>query len=65
MPNRRPSNSNQDDPANHPIAWFCALLRAVDRNDETLIDEALERLEKLGYFVVPYPPRDGGTKGVA
>jgi hypothetical protein len=37
----------------------------VDRNDETLIDEALARLETLGYFVVPYPPRDCGKKGVA
>jgi hypothetical protein len=65
MSKRRRPNSHRDDPTNHPIAWFSALLRAVDRNDETSVNEALARLERLGYFVVPMPPKDDGRKGVA
>jgi hypothetical protein len=48
----------------HPIAWFSALLRGVDRNDKALVDNAQNHLERLGYFVVPMPPKDSCRKGV-
>jgi hypothetical protein len=61
-PKRPPRPANNG--SNHPIAWFSALLRGVDRNDKSLIDEAQDRLEQLGFFVVPMPPprptRQGG-----
>jgi len=52
-----------DDGSNHPIAWFSALLRGVDRDDKSLISEAQERLEQLGFFVVPMPPPRPGRQG--
>jgi hypothetical protein len=64
MPKRPRSDSSPLGGENHPIAWFSTLLRAVDRNDQALVAEALARLERLGYFVVPYPPKDRGRQGV-
>ena len=52
------------DGENHPIAWFSALLRGVDRDDKALVEEAEKRLERLGYFVVPFPREGCGRKGV-
>jgi hypothetical protein len=49
----------------HPIVWFSALLRGVESNDPSLVHEAQACLERLGYFVVPYPPKDPDKKGVA
>jgi hypothetical protein len=40
-----------DDAGGHPIAWFSALLRGVDRADSALIDASLVRLKQLGYSV--------------
>ena len=65
MSKRDRSNTDPSDPANHPIAWFSALLRGVDRNDKDLVNQAQDRLEQLGYFVVPMPPKGEGRKGVA
>jgi len=52
-----------DNGSNYPIAWFSALLRGVDRDDKRLIDEAQDRLEQLGFFVVPMPPPRPGRQG--
>ncbi|MFI5456826.1 MAG: hypothetical protein ACHRXM_15370 [Isosphaerales bacterium] len=65
MPKRYRSHLHQTEGENHPIAWFSALLRGVDRNDKTLVDEAQDQLEQLGYFVVPFHPSDPSKKGVA
>jgi len=64
MPTRlkRPSQPS-DDGSNHPIAWFSALIRGVDRDDKSLINEAQDRLEQLGFFVVPMPPPHPGRQG--
>lgn len=61
------------DAARHPIAWFSALLRGIDRNDQTLIERALAELDTLGFQVrmvktgrsshEPHPEADG--QGVA
>jgi len=59
---KRPSQPT-DEGSNHPIAWFSALLRGVDRDDKSLIGEAQERLEQLGFFVVPMPPPRPGRQG--
>ncbi len=64
MPKRHRSDSPPMDGENHPIAWFSALLRGVDRNDKALVEEAEKRLERLGFFVVPFPPEDRDRKGV-
>jgi hypothetical protein len=37
--------------ASHPIAWFSALLRGVDRGDSALIDASLIGLKQLGNTV--------------
>ena len=47
-----------DESGRHPIAWFSALLRGVANGDPSLVDQAHTELERLGYFVVPYPPDD-------
>jgi hypothetical protein len=65
MPNRRRPMSPRGDWDEHPIVWFSALLRGVDSRDNPLIDHALAQLERLGYFVVPYPPKNCDRKGVA
>jgi hypothetical protein len=65
MANRLRPERRQRDDEDHPIAWFSALLRGVDRQDKALVEEAQDRLEGLGYFVVPMPPKDPGTKGAA
>jgi hypothetical protein len=52
-----------DDPSEHPIAWFSALLRGVDRADTALVDNALTRLEDLGFFVVPIPSKTPRGQG--
>jgi hypothetical protein len=65
MPKRHRSHPDRTEGENHPIAWFSALLRGVERKDKTLVDQAQDELERLGYFVVPYPPNDPGKKGVA
>jgi hypothetical protein len=39
------------DAARHPIAWFSALLRGIDRSDDGLIDRALAELDALGFQV--------------
>jgi hypothetical protein len=64
MPKRLRSDSPPMEGENHPIVWFSALLRGVDRNDKALVEEAEQRLERLGYFVVPFPPKDCDRKGV-
>lgn len=54
------------DAARHPIAWFSALLRGIDRNDRTLIDRALSELDTLGFrvrLVKPRPDSDGQGVG--
>jgi len=60
---KRPPRSTYD-ASDHPIAWFSALLRGVDRNDNRLIGEALTNLQRLGFSVVPMPlrpdPQGGG-----
>ena len=45
------------DAARHPIAWFSALLRGIDRNDRNLIDRALSELDALGFEVRIVEPR--------
>ncbi len=64
MPKCQKHDPRPPDPANHPIAWFSALLRGVDRHDKKLVEEAQDRLERLGYFVVPMPPKDSDRKAV-
>jgi hypothetical protein len=59
---KRPTDA-RDDAEKHPIAWFSALLRGVDRDDQDLIDRAVGELEQLGYFVVPMPPRNPERAG--
>jgi hypothetical protein len=59
---KRPPQPTYDG-SNHPIAWFSALLRGVDRDDKSLIGEAQDRLEQLGFFVVPMPPPRPGRRG--
>jgi hypothetical protein len=51
------------DAENHPIAWFNALLRGVEREDRVLIDKATLKLELLGYAV--YPLRSGPRQEAA
>lgn len=54
--------------SNHPIAWFSALLRGVDRTDVTLIDRATAELKDRGFdvrLVKPHPDRqrsEGGSR---
>lgn len=47
-----------DESGRHPIAWFSALMRGIDQRDLRLVDRAQAELERLGYFVVPFPPAD-------
>lgn len=37
--------------ARHPITWFSALLRGLDRGDRRLIDRALVALAALGFHL--------------
>ena len=46
------------DAACHPIAWFSALLRGIDRNDTPLIDRALHELDALGFRIHLAKPRE-------
>jgi hypothetical protein len=46
-----PSLTTRTEAERHPIAWFSALLRGVDRDDPELIDRARRRLDALGYRV--------------
>jgi hypothetical protein len=46
------------DAARHPIAWFSALLRGIDRDDRPLIDRALSELDALGFRVQLLTPRN-------
>jgi hypothetical protein len=46
------------DAARHPIAWFSALLRGIDRDDHSLIDRALCELAALGFRVELAQPRE-------
>jgi hypothetical protein len=46
----------------HRVDWFTALLRGLNRNDAPLVEEARDRLEGLGFIVVPTLP---DRKGVA
>jgi hypothetical protein len=64
MSKRHRYDSPRLDGEDHPIAWFSALLRGVDRNDKALVEEAERRLERLGFFVVSMPPNDPDRKGV-
>jgi hypothetical protein len=61
---KRPPRSTYD-ASDHPIAWFSALLRGVDRDDQRLIGEALTNLQRLGFSVVPMsrrsPAKDGAN----
>jgi hypothetical protein len=41
--------------ADHPIAWFSALLRGAEQRDRHLVRQAQSRLEELGYSVVLMP----------
>ena len=43
----------------HPVAWFNALLRGVDRADRKLIDEAIATLGTMGFRVELIGPREG------
>lgn len=45
------------DAGRHPIAWFSALLRGIDRADRELIDRALSELVTLGFRVQLTDPR--------
>jgi hypothetical protein len=45
------------DASRHPIAWFSALLRGVDRDDQSLIDRALAELAALGFVITLTEPR--------
>lgn len=49
----------------HPIAWFAALLRGIDRGDDRLVDRARAELDRLGFLVVYTPPRVPERAGVA
>ena len=64
MKSRQQSGLPRSDGDDHPIAWFSALLRGVDRNDKALVEEAERRLEGLGYIVVPTLPTPLNPKGV-
>ncbi len=61
-PRNGPTREKGED---HPIAWFSALVRGLDRNDKGLVAEAERRLERLGFIVVPTLPTDTDRKGVA
>jgi hypothetical protein len=47
MAKRHRSESGSPDATTHSLAWFSALLRGIDRNDQTLVEQARRRLEEL------------------
>jgi hypothetical protein len=65
MPRHDRPTAAAEDWQEHPIAWFAALLRAEDRCDQRTVHEALANLNRLGYIVVPIPPKPPDRKGVS
>lgn len=59
MPRQR--TAEWEDAASHPIAWFSALSRRIDRNDRPLIDQTLDELAKLGFQIKLSNPRPEAT----
>jgi hypothetical protein len=51
--------------ANHPVAWFNALIRGNDRGDTDLIETCRARLKALGYSVAIIHPAPRAQAGEA